>query len=124
MEHVAIADVSYSCAKCGFHMPSEFSGGSRVIWCPNEKCALSGRKFIVPGVRLEAVEEPENIVSPVPRDRTPNRFDAFNPDEREIMRVLLQEHSNAVSQCAIAMDVRVAGYLAAVEELEAEINAA
>lgn len=49
-----------------------------------------------------------------------NRFALFNPEEREILIQLLQEHSNAVAGIALATDVRCAGYLAKIEALEAE----
>ena len=51
-----------------------------------------------------------------------NRFKAFNPDERHILQTLLQEHANTVGQIAYGAGVehRVAAYLLAVEELEAE----
>lgn len=51
-----------------------------------------------------------------------SRFANFNPEEREILRVLLQEHANAVSQIAIASEVRVSAYLLKVEALESECN--
>ena len=51
-----------------------------------------------------------------------SRFKQFNPEERELLRVLLQEHANAVSQVAIATGARVAQYLVKVEALEAECN--
>lgn len=51
-----------------------------------------------------------------------NRFDLFNPEERVILQTLLEEHANTVSQCAIAMDVRVAAYLRKIEALEAEVK--
>ena len=49
-----------------------------------------------------------------------NRFRAFNAEEREILRVLLEQHANTVSQIAIAGETRVAAYLVKIEQLEAE----
>jgi hypothetical protein len=51
--------------------------------------------------------------------KRPDRFKAFNPDERLILLTLLQEHCNAVSQIA-AGEHRVSAYLLAIERLEAE----
>ncbi len=49
-----------------------------------------------------------------------NRFAAFNPEERQIMLALLESHLNAVSSIGLTTEVRVAGYLAKLEALEAE----
>lgn len=51
-----------------------------------------------------------------------NRFMEFNPEEREILRILLQEHANAVSQIAITQQVRMFEYLSKIEALEAEVK--
>lgn len=52
-----------------------------------------------------------------------SRFLAFNPEEREILRVLLESHANTVSQIACAaLGVRVADYLILIERLERECN--
>jgi len=53
-----------------------------------------------------------------------NRFRRFSPEEREIMRCLLEAHANAVAQIAIAIDVRVFQYLWRVEQLENEVKMA
>ena len=50
-----------------------------------------------------------------------NRFAAFNPEEREILRILLQEHVNAVSEIAVKTESRVSAYLVSVEKLEDEL---
>jgi hypothetical protein len=62
--------------------------------------------------RMYLAPEPE-----VPKDA--NRFGAFNPEERSILLVLLQERANAVSQIASG-EHRVSAYLLAIERLEAE----
>ena len=121
MEIVAYTKQDYICSECGSLMQSNFLDGKRLIACLMPRCGRFQEKFIVPSTRLEPwpSEEINQVATPKP---PPNRFAAFNPDEREIMRVLLQEHSNTVSQCAIALDVRVSAYLLAIEELEAEVN--
>lgn len=52
------------------------------------------------------------------------RFSAFNPDERTILRVLLESHLNSVSEIALRTETRVGSYLAVLEKLEAEIREA
>lgn len=51
-----------------------------------------------------------------------NRFREFNPEEKIILRVLLQNHANSVSEIALRTDVKVSKYLAKIEELETEIE--
>lgn len=51
-----------------------------------------------------------------------SRFDVFNPQERAVLRVLLEMHLNTVSTIALVEEVRVAGYLLVLEKLEAECN--
>ena len=53
-----------------------------------------------------------------------NRFSAFSPEEKLILRVLLESHLNAVSEIACHTEKRVGCYLAMLEELEAEIREA
>lgn len=121
MEHIAYTDQALRCSKCSFLLQVLVKATGRTLYCGNPECSLYVKQFIAPTVRLEPA--PEGEVNQVATPKPPvNRFAAFNPDEREIMRVLLQEHSNTVSQCAIALDVRVAAYLLAIEELEAEVN--
>ena len=49
-----------------------------------------------------------------------NRFDAFNPEEREILRVLLTNHVNTVSEISVAVEVRTSEYTLLIERLERE----
>lgn len=49
-----------------------------------------------------------------------NRFASFNPEERNILLALLQEHANAVSEIAACSGQRVAHYLLLIEALEME----
>jgi len=50
-----------------------------------------------------------------------SRFANFNPTEREILRVLIQQHLNTVSEIAVRTETRVGAYLAVLESLEAEL---
>jgi len=59
---------------------------------------------------------------PGPKEHATDRFKAFNPEEREILRCLLEAHANAVSQIAIAIDVRPSEYLLYIERLESEVK--
>ena len=49
-----------------------------------------------------------------------NRFKVFNPEERSILTVLLQEHANSVSEISVATGVRSSAYLKMIEDLENE----
>ncbi len=52
-----------------------------------------------------------------------NRFDSFNPDEREILRLLLEYHLNLVSEIGhqrIKDNNRMLEYLLVLEKLEDE----
>ena len=51
-----------------------------------------------------------------------NRFSKFNPDERSILRVLLNGHINQVSEISVDLGVRTAAYTVVLEELENELN--
>lgn len=54
-----------------------------------------------------------------------NRFAKFNPLERDVIRILLQNHANSVSEIALYRDeVYVASYLAVIEALEKEVTEA
>lgn len=122
MEHVAYSPEVLFCRECMSVLTRDLV--ARTVECPMVRCSMKGVKFKMPVIRLEPVVEEVNQVAMTQAPPSPNRFAAFNPDEREIIRCLLQEHGNTVSQCAIALDVRVSAYLLAIEELEAEVNAA
>jgi FixJ family two-component response regulator len=51
-----------------------------------------------------------------------NRFDAFNPMEREVLRLLIEGHLNAISEIAMNIEVRVSEYTVVLERLEREAN--
>jgi hypothetical protein len=51
-----------------------------------------------------------------------NRFEAFNPEERSILRVLLQSHADAVSDIALDNEIIAADYIAIIEALWKEAN--
>lgn len=50
-----------------------------------------------------------------------NRWDAFNPEEKEAIRVLIQNHLNTISEISLHKDFRVIGYLDYLAKLEDEI---
>jgi len=53
-----------------------------------------------------------------------NRFEKFSPQERTILRVLIQNHCNSVSEIALHSpnEPKICLYLAELEELETEIE--
>lgn len=50
-----------------------------------------------------------------------NRFRELNPEERDALRVLIQNHLNTVSEISLHKEFRMFGYLAYLEDLEAEL---
>lgn len=51
-----------------------------------------------------------------------NRWESFSPQERELIRVLIQNHANSVSEISLHRDECMVGaYLAVLEELENDI---
>ena len=54
--------------------------------------------------------------------RRPNRFLAFNPEERLILETLLQDHANSVSAISQSIEgaIDIHAYLATIEALENE----
>jgi hypothetical protein len=61
-----------------------------------------------------AVDEPMKTEKPA------NRFDAFDPIEREILRVLLNAHANAIGEISVATEARMSEYMVHIETLERE----
>ena len=53
-----------------------------------------------------------------------NRFAAFTPEEREIFRILLQNHANTVAEIALLNESRISHYLTQIESLENELKGA
>lgn len=50
-----------------------------------------------------------------------DRFALLNPEERDALRVLVQNHLNTVSEISLHKDFRVLGYLAWLEKIEFEL---
>lgn len=50
-----------------------------------------------------------------------DRFRELNPEEREALRVLVQNHLNTVSEILLHKDFRAYGYLEWLERLEYEL---
>lgn len=50
-----------------------------------------------------------------------DRFRELNPEEREALRVLIQNHLNTISEISLHKDFRVIGYLDWLAELEQEL---
>jgi hypothetical protein len=53
--------------------------------------------------------------------KTTDRFYLLNPEEREALRVLIQNHLNTVSEISLHKDFRVMGYLDWLAKLEHEL---
>ena len=51
-----------------------------------------------------------------------DRFRELNPEERDALRVLIQNHLNTVSEISLHKDFRILGYLAWLEKIEYELN--
>jgi hypothetical protein len=49
-------------------------------------------------------------------------FYLLNPEERDALRVLVQNHLNTVSEISLHKDFRMFGYLGYLEELEYELT--
>lgn len=50
-----------------------------------------------------------------------DRFALLNPEERDALRVLVQNHLNTVSEISLHKDFRVFDYLAWLEKIEFEL---
>ena len=51
-----------------------------------------------------------------------DRFYLLNPEEKDALRVLVQNHLNTVSEISLHKDFRVFGYLYYLEKLESELT--
>jgi len=50
-----------------------------------------------------------------------DRFYLLNPEEKEVLRVLIQNHLNTISEVSLHKDFRVTGYIDYLSELEHEL---
>ena len=55
------------------------------------------------------------------QDGDVGRFAMLNPEERDALRVLIQNHLNTISEISLHKEFRVLGYLAWLEKLENEL---
>ena len=55
------------------------------------------------------------------KKETKNRWEAFSPDERNAIEILIREHLNTISEISLHKDFRVIGYLDYLAKLEEEI---
>jgi hypothetical protein len=69
---------------------------------------------------LVATAKAKAIDEPMKTERPANRFDAFDPIEREILRVLLNAHANAIGEISVATEARMSEYMVHIETLERE----
>ena len=51
-----------------------------------------------------------------------DRFRELNPEERDALRVLVQNHLNTISEISLHKDFRVIGYLDWLAKIEEELN--
>jgi hypothetical protein len=125
MEHVAYLAEPLLCSECGSTLSNHsVPGKRRIVYCVTPSCSLCEQGFFAPSVRLEPADPFGRPVKVKVEEKPPSRFAAFNPDEREIMRVLLQEHGNTVAQIALSAETHMGAYIMVLEELEREINEA
>ena len=52
-----------------------------------------------------------------------DRFFLLNPEEKEALRVLIQNHLNTISEISLHKDFRVIGYLDWLAKIEDELKA-
>lgn len=50
-----------------------------------------------------------------------DRFRELDPEERDALRVLVQNHLNSISEISLHKDFRVTGYLDWLAEIELEL---
>lgn len=55
------------------------------------------------------------------RISTPDRFALLNPEERDALRVLIQNHLNTISEISLHKDFRVIGYMDWLAKIEQEL---
>jgi hypothetical protein len=51
-----------------------------------------------------------------------DRFRDLNPEERDALRILVQNHLNTISEISLHKDFRVVGYLDWLAKLEEELR--
>jgi hypothetical protein len=91
------------------------SGTRRVRKAESGK--VKGRKM--PSKHVVRNRHPRVGTTPT-AEKPANRFDAFDPIEREILRVLLNAHANAIGEISVATEARMSEYMVHIETLEQE----
>ncbi len=68
-------------------------------------------------------ETAAKILDESERTKTPatDRFGQLNPEERDALRVLIQNHLNTISEISLHKDFRVIGYLDWLAKIELEL---